>query len=161
VRYVERRPLRRRGRDGEPAAVARQIWECSPQPPLPCRAWLDLPGGRAPELLTVRFADGDDPPLAGVDLALWRRRDVLLFAWPEDGPVSLLAGASGLAAPDYDLESMGDLLLARAGRTAELDLAGRLAAEEAAWWSRWLMPAALGLAGLFLLFLLRRILAEH
>jgi hypothetical protein len=33
--------------------------------------------------VAVRFDDGDNPPLSGLGATLWRRRDVLLFVWPE------------------------------------------------------------------------------
>lgn len=161
VRYVESRRSPRSlsrptARRQEPAA-ARDDWDCRPEPPLPCRLLLPLPAG-APELLTVRFHDGDNPPLSDLDLELWRRRDVLLFVWPEEKAVHLLAGAKDLRAPDYDLEALGDVLLARASQPAELDLTGRLAPGETPWWSRWVLPVALILAGTFLLLLLRRIL---
>ncbi|HYG64918.1 MAG TPA: DUF3999 family protein, partial [Thermoanaerobaculia bacterium] len=162
VRSVDNR--RRSSRQEE--TLARETWECTPEPPLPCRALLPLsPLPRtASGLLTVRFEDGDDPPLSGLDLELWRRRDVLLFAWPPDqtakGPVRLLAGAESLGAPDYDLAALGDVLLSRAWQPAELDLAGTLGPGEAPWWSRWVMPVALIVAGTFLLLLLRRILSN-
>src|SRR5882724_5839657 len=114
--------------------------------------------GRAPRLLELRFEDGDNPPLGTLDLSLWRRSDVLVFVWPERGPeqgeVQLLAGARGLKAPDYDLAALGDQLLARPWRPAELDKSG--AAAPAARWTRWVMPATLGLAALLLFVLLRR-----
>lgn len=156
VRYIDNRLRRPGSRRGEPPPVTQQTWECSPAAPLPCRALLSLPG-RAPELLALHFEDGDNPPLSEVDVALWRRRDVLLFAWPEGGPVHLRAGAPGLTSPEYDLDSLGDLLLARTWQPAELDRAG--AQGEAPRWSRWVMPGALLVAGAFLLLLLRRILS--
>lgn len=162
VRYLEpARSLREKAEGREEAPVARETWECRPEPPLPCRIELPLPGP-APALLAVRFHDGDNPPLTGLDAEVWRKSDILLFVWPEvgaDTPVRLLAGAEGLRAPSYDLETLGDVLLGRPWQPAELDLEGR-ASEGGAWWSRWVMPATLGIAGIFLLLLLRRILAE-
>jgi hypothetical protein len=162
VRYLQpARSLREKagGRDESP--VARETWECRPEPPLPCRQQFPLPGP-APALLGVRFHDGDNPPLTGLDAAVWRRSDILLFVWPEvgtDTPVRLLAGAEGLRDPSYDLETLGDALLGRPWQPAELDLEGR-ASEGGAGWSRWVMPVTLAIAGIFLLLLLRRILAE-
>jgi hypothetical protein len=160
VMFVD--PDRRSPRSGraarEPAAKA--TWACSPQPPLPCRERLDL-RGTAPRLLTVRFRDGDNPRLRAVDVAVWRRRDVLLFVWPEmakgDG-VRLLAGAAALDAPRYDLAALGPALLGHAWEAAEIRSAGE--APEPPWWNRWVMPIAVLGAGVWLLILLRRILSE-
>jgi hypothetical protein len=163
VRYLEpARTLRERAEGGDPEPVARDVWRCGPRPPLPCRRELPLPGP-APVLLSVRFHDGDNPPLAGLAAAAWRRSDVLLFVWPETeeaAPVRLLAGARELRAPSYDLETLEDVLLGRPWQPAELDLEGTASPEGEAWWSRWVMPATLVVAAAFLLALLRRILAE-
>lgn len=162
VRYLQpARSLREKagGRDEPP--VARETWECRPEPPLPCRQPLSLPGP-APALLGVRFHDGDNPPLTGLDISVWRRSDILLFVWPKvsaDTPVRLLAGAEGLRDPSYDLETLGDVLLGRPWQPAELDLEG-LASREGLGWGRWVMPVTLTIAGIFLLLLLRRILTE-
>jgi hypothetical protein len=174
----------------EERLVARGNWECLPEPPLPCR--LDLPlAGPAPHHLTLRFADGDNPPLGSVDVAVWRRGDVLLFAWPAEGPgqgpgqaqspgrargqgqgqgpdhgtararVQLLAGAPGLTAPTYDLAALAEVLPVRPAQVAQLDLSGDDTRQGATpWWSRWVVPAAVAAAALFLLALLRRILAD-
>ena len=168
----------------EERLVARSNWECLPEPPLPCR--LDLPlAGPAPHHLTLRFADGDNPPLGSVDVAVWRRGDVLLFAWPAEGPgqgpgqapgqgngqgsdrgtararVQLLAGAPGLTAPTYDLAALTEVLPVRPAQVAQLDLSGDDTRQGGApWWSRWVVPAAVAAAALFLLALLRRILAD-
>jgi hypothetical protein len=179
-----RRPIGVRYPDSGPPAlvpreerlVARSTWECLPEPPLPCRLALPL-AGPAPRHLALRFADGDNPPLASVDVAVWRRGDVLLFAWPGEGAgqgpgqgpdrgpararVQLLAGAPGLAAPTYDLAALAEVLPARPSQVAQLDLTGDDLRQGAApRWSRWVVPAAVVVAALFLLVLLRRILAE-
>jgi hypothetical protein len=108
----------------------------------------------------VRFADGDNAPLPTVDLSVWRRGDVLLFAWPGQGRVQLLAGAPELAAPVYDLAALAEVLPVRPWQSAELDLGADLRRGSPPWWSRWVLPATLAVAGLFLLALLRRILSE-
>jgi len=153
LRYIEpTRPAGDTVEAGERLA-ARQVWDCFPRSPLPCRTLLPL-AGRAPRLLELRFEDGDNPPLGTLDLSLWRRSDVLVFVWPERGEVRLLAGARDLKAPDYDLAALGDQLLARPWRPAELDRSG--AAAPAPRWTRWGMPVTLGLAALLLFVLLRR-----
>jgi hypothetical protein len=169
VRYLE--PIRRSRlprlpddpRERQP--VAHTLWECSPEPPLPCREALPLPGA-APKILSVRLDDGDNPPLAALDAELWRRRDVLLFVWPQAAAghpeaVRLLAGSERLAAPAYDFATLGEELLARPWQPADLDLEGTVPKAGGKPWTRWAMPVALALAGVFLLLLLRRILAEH
>jgi hypothetical protein len=137
--------------------VARQTWECIPEPPLPCATALTL-GGPAPRRLALRFADGDNPPLGSVGLSLWRRGDVLLFAWPRQGPVHLLAGDDSLNAPVYDLATLAETLPGRPWQPAVLSFKSD---EEgpSPWWNRWVLPATLAAAGLFLLLLLRRILS--
>jgi hypothetical protein len=170
VRYLE--PIGRLRRlPQDPAAdpreqppVTRTLWQCDPEPPLPCREALELPGA-APKLLSVRLDDGDNPPLARLDAAAWRRRDVLLFVWPgsragKGETVKLLAGSERLTAPAYDFATLGEALLARPWQAVELDLAGTSTVKPSRW-AHWALPIALSLAGLLLLFLLRRILAEH
>lgn len=141
--------------------LVRHTWDCMPQPPLPCRERLAL-SGRAPSVLSVRFRDGDNPPLADLDAAVWRRRDVLLFVWPEaEEPIRLLAGPDNLRAPSYDLQALGDSLLSRPWQPAELDLEGGAPAGDEPWWGRGVRPVMLVLASLALVFLLRRILMER
>ena len=142
----------------EERLVARDSWDCLPEPPLPCRLTLPLVGPASPRL-AVRFADGDNAPLSTVDLSVWRRGDVLLFAWP-GGKVRLLAGAPELAAPVYDLAALADVLPARPWQSAVIDLEGDPRQGEPPWWSRWALPGILAAAGVVLLVLLRRILAE-
>jgi hypothetical protein len=159
VRYVDS------DRPGDPLrelqAIARDTWECVPEPPLPCRDRLSLPG-RAPRLVTVRFHDGDNNPLPEVGATVWRRRDVLLFVWPKKGEtVRLLAGSRILQQPSYDLAALGEALLARPWQPAELDLGGGGTKEGGLpWWSGWVRPFAMAVAAAALLLLLRRILSD-
>ncbi len=165
VRYlepaVEAAPRKENGkRRNRPPAAVRQTWECRPQPPLPCHERLPLPG-RAPQVLSVRFYDGDNPPLADLEAAVWRRRDVLLFVWPEGeetAPVRLLVGPETLRPPSYDLAALGETLLGHPWQPAELSLEGNAASEPR--WARWVMPVTLVIAGICLVVLLGRILSE-
>ena len=160
VIYVD--PDRRSPRSGrasrEPAG--RSTWTCVPEPPLPCRTRLAL-SDTASRLLTVRLRDGDNPKLPVLGVSVWRRRDVLLFVWPEleeGGGVRLLAGAKDLEAPRYDLAALGPALLGRPSHTAEIRREG--AAPEKPWWGRWVMPLGVTIVAAWLLWLLRRILSE-
>ncbi len=165
VRYRQPGWRSRRLGDGrEPQPVDRSVWSCEPEPPLPCLQQIPLEASPSPSrLVAVRFHDGDNPPLSGLGATLWRRRDVLLFVWPEvqkGDAVRLLAGSDRLAAPVYDFAALGEALLARPSQPAELELQGAAAEENGIAWGPWVMPAVLTLAGIFLLLLLRRILAE-
>jgi len=160
LRYLEpattpAREVRRRERP----FIIHDTWVCRPQPPLPCRALLPLPG-HAPSVVEVSFHDGDNPPVSGLSADLWRRRDVFLFVWPEsEEPVRLVAGPDTLTAPSYDLQSLGDVLLSYPWHTAELGQ-GRAPARSHPWWSRWMRQIILLVATIALGFLLRRILSE-
>jgi hypothetical protein len=160
LRYLEpaTTPVREVRRRGRPTLV-QDLWECRPQPPLPCHNLLPLPG-RAPSVVEVSFHDLDNPPLAALGADLWRRRDVLLFVWPDaEGPVRLVAGPDTLTAPSYDLQALGDALLSYPWQPAELSQ-GRAPARLQPWWSRWMRPLTLLAAVALLLLLLRRILME-
>ena len=160
LRYLEpattpAREVRRRERP----VVVHETWECRPEPPLPCEELLPLPG-RAPSVLEVSVHDGDNPPLPSLGAALWRRRDVLLFVWPEtETPVRLVVGPETLTAPTYDLQALGDGLLSYPWQPAELSQGGA-PARIRPWWSRWMRPMILLAATLGLVLLLRRILAD-
>lgn len=161
-------PLRRRlevlavrPRNPEPTGrertIASTLWECNPTPPLPCRALLPIEGPGASRI-AVRFDDGDNAPLGEVELAVWRRRDALVFVWPGgSAKVRLLAGAEGLAAPDYDLAALSGELLGRPWQAGELAPVVR----DEPRGLRFLLPIVLGLAGIGLLLLLRRILSTE
>ncbi|HWM89627.1 MAG TPA: DUF3999 family protein [Thermoanaerobaculia bacterium] len=146
--------------DRSTPSIPRTTWECEPEPPLPCRTLLPLPGP-APRLLTVRLRDGDEPPLRSVGVSVWRRRDVLLFVWPEiedDDTVRLLAGARDLEAARYEIADIAPALLGQPWQAAEIRSGG--AQPEIPWWSRWVMPVGVTIVAVWLVTLLRRILAE-
>jgi hypothetical protein len=138
-------------------------WPCPAPAPLPCRLTVALADaeGRGARRLAVEIDDRGAEPLPAVDLELWRRRDVLLFAWPagDEGPL-LGAGAAGLEAPDYELAARRDELLARPWREARLAAEG---AEEAAGGrlGAWAIALALVGAAVALVVLLDRILTNH
>lgn len=135
-------------------------WVCRPRPPLPCRVTLaldEIPARR----VVLEIDDGGETPPRSLDLELWRRRDVLLFAWPPGGGAPLLAaGAEGVEAPAVEVEGGLEALLARPWQEAVLGTEGAGAAGSGRV-GRWAIGIALvtGLASL--LFLLDRILAGH
>lgn len=141
------------------AAFARTTWACAGASPLPCR--LDVELSRPPqtaELLEITLDDGDDLPLTALEVELWRRREALLFVWPEAsaGAVTLLAGAAELGSPSYDFATLADLVALRPARAALLG--ERRAAAAALVLPPWLFPASLALAAAVLLWLLWRML---
>lgn len=135
-------------------------WVCRPRPPLPCRVVLALDEIPARRVVLEIDDLGEAPPPA-LDLELWRRRDVLLFAWPGAGGAPLLAaGAEGVEAPESEVEGGLDALLARPWQEAVLGTeaegatgSGRL--------GRWVIGLALVVALAALLLLLDRILAQQ
>ncbi|HSN85337.1 MAG TPA: hypothetical protein VL025_01205, partial [Thermoanaerobaculia bacterium] len=108
----------------EPWTLARSTtqnghWRCTPGPGAPC-VWelssgeLEVSGSKAVSL------HPQGPVAADIDVTLWRQRQELVFVWPREGAVRLLAGVEGTAAPTYDLQAVGDQLLARSWRPAVL-----------------------------------------
>jgi hypothetical protein len=141
-------------------------WVCRPRPPLPCRVTLvldDVPARR----VALEVDAGSETALPAVGLELWRRRDVLLFAWPAEGSgdaaPALVAGAADVAAPEpVDAEAEGGLagLLARPWSEATLAIEGE-AADGSGRLGRWAITLALAAALFTLLYLLHRILGEQ
>lgn len=121
-------------------------WHCHPQPLLPCQwnAAAKEKEGRAFEPV-VTIANLRIPTL---DVSLWRRRDALVFVWPEGGPVRLVTGDRERGAPGYDLALIESQILARPWRPASLG------PREAS--IPWLRLPLVVLAGGALLVLLRR-----
>ena len=161
----------RAGRAGTPELQVSgyQNQPCAARPPLPCRAEFSVAGNaRAagdrwlaePARLEVLFFDGDDPPLSGVAVEAFRRRDALVFVWPEGAAeVRLLAGAPELAAPSYQLARLRDGLLVQPWRPAALDAVSAAPADGGRT-GRWLLLGTLALAAVALVALLRRVLKE-
>ena len=77
------------------SVVSEQSWTCLPDHTGSCALDFDLQGWtpQNPSRLSLRFLDGDNPPLPVLDIAVWRRREELTFVWPRSGPVRLLTGA--------------------------------------------------------------------
>ena len=143
--------------------AARGDWDCSAQPPLPCRWQDDLGIWKGVDRVVVRFDDGDNPPLARVDAALWRERLLLVFVWPAAGEVRLLAGNQDLGQrPRYDLEPLAPQLLARPWRAAVVDVGGGTRMEERGpAWLPLLIPAVLALAGVVLVLILAQMIGKR
>jgi hypothetical protein len=151
----------REGRPGvEPpsqGSLGGASWFCEGSSLLPCRLSLPIYSGPSGHL-EVQIEDGDNPPLVSVDAVLWRRRHLLVFAWPAKGQVTMRGGAEEVGPPRYDLADLRDQVLARPRLVAALQpLAGGPAASEQRW-GRAALIGALALAALLLLGLLARAL---
>ena len=81
------------------------LWTCAPEPPLPCRIEVDFYINRWPprELPKIEIEGGEGAPLPPLDVAVWLRTERLVFVWPEQGPVRLLAGNGEVSSPDVVL----------------------------------------------------------
>lgn len=159
----------RLGTDAARQVVSTTRWHCPGAAALPCRLALDVDGrawirrdAGAPRRLEITFLDGDNAPLPRVGVKLWRRADTLVFVWPGEGRVELVAGAPDLGRPRYDLAAIEAELLARPARAARLDVAsgpdprgGVIGLTEGQ--SRWLLIGALGLAAAALAAVLARV----
>lgn len=89
---VPPRPLLRRV---SIAGALEEIWSCVPAPPLPCRLVLDLPGDSwspARELPEIEVEGGEGRPLPPLEVSIWSTSETLIFTWPAQQPVRLLAG---------------------------------------------------------------------
>ncbi|HEY4564751.1 MAG TPA: hypothetical protein VIJ36_17330, partial [Thermoanaerobaculia bacterium] len=74
--------------------VSETRWLCRSDLTSPCEISLgamDRPY-RRPSHLSLRFVDGNNPPLPAVAVVVRRREEALLFLWPRAGPVRLLTG---------------------------------------------------------------------
>jgi hypothetical protein len=150
-------PHRKLGAPGSESAWS--SWRCETDEPLPCRLSLALHGEPGLGRLEIELDDADNPPLAELQIDLWRSAPELAFVWPERGPVHLLAGSPELPSPSYDLDLMREQMLRRSWVEAHLDL--EAAAERQAVTDRrgqLLLMAVLAVAALFLIFLLARVL---
>ena len=106
-------------------------------------AWPDFLREFAPVLLQVAQQIERDADAAG---------DTFLFIWPESAsPVRLVAGPERLEPPSYDLQALGDRLLSYPWQPVELNVEDSSSAEDP-WWSGWIRPMTLGIAGICLLW---------
>ena len=134
-------------------------WTCPSAGDLPARLRLDPGSPVAARRLRLLFEDGDNAPLASVDLVLYARSHELLFPWPASGRVTLLAGAPALPAPVYDMAAFGDTLAGRPAAAARV--AGPASPPRGGsfggspFW-RWALLAAVGVAVLAMLVVLAR-----
>ena len=136
-----------------------RTWLCEPNELLPCRLSHEMRGVHGHGRLDLEIDDGDNPPLAELQIDLRRSAHGLVFVWPDRGTVRLLTGNPELSAPAYDLELIREQVLRRSWVEAGLDLsaaAERMAEDERH--GRLLLMAVLAVAALFLLFLLARVL---
>lgn len=140
-----------------PTSFGWSDWRCEGAALLPCRLCIPVTPHPA-RRLEVLIGDGDNPPLASVDMVLWRRRHVLVFGWPGDGALTLRAGSADLSGPRYDLADLRDQLLARPSRAAALQPLDEALPPGRQRWVRWGLIGALAAAALLLLALLARAL---
>ncbi|HEX6901947.1 MAG TPA: hypothetical protein VF789_19655 [Thermoanaerobaculia bacterium] len=89
---------------------------CPSRPLLPCRLEGRLRRSEKGSLFDSQLRINSHWPL---DLTLWRRREALVFVWPEHGPVRLVAGG-GENRPQYDLRLLESEVLARPWHAASL-----------------------------------------
>jgi hypothetical protein len=108
------RPLvRRLSVDGQEV-----LWACVPTPPLPCRRALDLTNRR--ELPAIEIEGGEGNPLPPVEVSVWRETEHLVFVWPAQGPVRLLAGNGKVYAPKIVLAGIDAQAIDRPWKPAVL-----------------------------------------
>jgi hypothetical protein len=85
--------------------IATAKWACVPSSPHPCTlSWtLRLPYllSRATRL-SLRFSDGNNPPIAPVDVEIRWRVVSISFRWPERGPVEIVTRTSGTSADRWE-----------------------------------------------------------
>ncbi|HYO16035.1 MAG TPA: DUF2339 domain-containing protein [Thermoanaerobaculia bacterium] len=121
-------------------------WYCRPQPLLPCQfngATRGVEDRAFAPVVTI-----EDLQIPTFDVSVWRRREALVFVWPEGGPVRLVAGDRERGAPSYDLALIESQILARPWRPASLGSRDVSVS--------WLRLPLVALAGGALLGLLRR-----
>lgn len=142
--------------DARWVTLDRATWVCPGVGDTPARLTL-RPGRAGSRKLRIAFQDGDNAPLPSVDAALWRQGHVLIFPWPEKGPVELLAGAKGIRAPQYDLAALSEDIIHRPAaeaRVQEQPVHAAVGEASPAW--RWaLLLGLLVAAGILILVLSR------
>ncbi|MFP5284585.1 MAG: hypothetical protein ACLGI9_02500, partial [Thermoanaerobaculia bacterium] len=82
------------------------LWTCEPEPSLPCRLEVDFRTNNpldVRKLPEIEIEGGEGAPLPPLDVVAWRQTEQLIFVWPEQGPVRLLAGNGRLNSPEVHL----------------------------------------------------------
>jgi hypothetical protein len=134
----------------------RATWVCPGVGDAPARITL-RPGRVGSRKLRLAFQDGDNAPLPSVDAVLWRQGHALVFPWPEETPVELLAGAQGLGPPRYDLMALAEDIIHRPAAIASTqEPAARTAMGEGSPAWRWALLAGLLVAAGILILVLSR-----
>ena len=115
-------------------------------------------GGDSWTRLVLTIGDGDRKPLEDLELTLWRKRQAILFAWPEAERVELVVlDGVQLAPAGYPLEEHRRAILASPWRDVALDLEAEAARERISEGTRQvILTAALAAAALVLLAILAR-----
>ncbi len=139
------------------SVVAASVWHNAGGTEAPARLVLPIRGA-CERSLRLLFEDGDNAPLSGVSVVLWRRAHTLVFPWPGDGVVELLAGARELAAPRYDLAAAGHDLILDANVHARLRGTGSASTDRPAEGPvvRWALLIGLAAAAVVLVAVLAR-----
>jgi hypothetical protein len=129
-------------------------WRCDPGPLSSCVAEAQYARNPAPaqKIPSLRILHGDFS--GDIDVTLVRERHEMVFVWPGEGAIRLLAGAEGGAAPAYDLHAIADQLLARSWKPAVLGPG----VEHSAPGSQKTRKALLGAAALVLLAAVHRLM---
>jgi LPXTG-motif cell wall-anchored protein len=103
--------------------LSERSWTCLPASPHPCE--LELAAGSPlsrSSRLSLRFLDGNNPPLPAVDVEIRRNRESLTFLWPRSGPVHLLTGAESTDVPDRGNEALDRAIDSRPTRRAWVEV---------------------------------------
>lgn len=139
------------------SSVAAALWQSAGGSEAPARLALPIRAVGAPKL-RVLFEDGDNAPLSTVTVVLWRRAHTLVFPWPGEGAIELLAGSPELSPPRYDLAAAGRDLILDAEVTAMVRgvAPGGKSAESPV--VRWALLIALAVAAIVLVAILGRAL---
>lgn len=123
-------------RNNRPGVEVRPVqavrdWRCAEAPLLPCRLDPNLLPERASSRMRVLFEDGQNTPLASVDVLAWRRRDVFLFVRPDAEDVRLVQLYDEVRPPTFELGDLEEQVLHMPWTEGRLDLESALAERDA------------------------------